>query len=221
MSFRPGASIGGWSGQQGTSTRLNHPAPYLPPMRDFMSVASVDDPTADGRSYPPPVAHYAQGPHERGPQRLPFNSILPPAPLISIHQDLKESSAPPQVFRRSNINDLLNASNDEATQALSSRSVPPPELGSDAPNAGLARSLTSPSDDASSFVRRAPDNSGPRSDFLDPRYGRALPMDTALAPRSVNSLQYPTGSIRSDRTHELAQQPRDEGRQGDSRDVYR
>lgn len=186
-----------------------------------MSVANVDNPTADGRSYPSPVAHYAQGPHEREPQRLPFNPNLPPAPLISIHQDLKESSAPPQVFRRSNINDLLNASNDEATQPPSSRSVPPPEVGSEASNGGLARSLTAPSHDASSLVRRAPDISGPRSDFLDPGYGRALPMDAALAPRSVNPLQYPTGNIRSDRTHELAQQPRGEGRQGDSRDVYR
>jgi hypothetical protein len=142
VSFRPGTLIAGWPGQQGAAPALEHAAPYLPPIRDFMSAARVDMPTSSDPTYASPSMHYAPGPsHGHIPQRVSFNSSLPPAPVISLQQEGKESSAPPLVFRRSNNTDLLNASNDDTSQnTTTSRSVPPPERGPVMPSSLLTHS---------------------------------------------------------------------------------
>jgi hypothetical protein len=191
MSFRPGISIGGWSGQPAAAPAFEHSAPYLPPIRDFMSVSRNDVPTSNEHTYAPPSMHYPPGPSS---QKLSFGSTLPPAPAISIQQDGKESSAPPQVFRRSNINDLLNASSDETSSSMTtSRSVPPPERGPVVPSNALASSAVRGS------PARAIDGSNMPGSF-DLGSGRGFPLASPVYPYHHNHPANP--EYHSDRTRD-------------------
>ena len=195
MSFRPGASTGGWSGQHFTSQDLDHSKPYLPALRDFMSGSRIDKLSSTARTYAAPPPQYPLGVPEHVLQQSPFHSALPPTPVISIGQNNKESSAPPQVFRRSNINDLLNASNDEAVQAPASRSAPPPEIEPDTPNRGSGN--TSPPG-YSTPARRSIE-----MDTSESIYSRRSPI--AATPSLTE--QYPSPGLNSDRTRQPLRDP--------------
>jgi hypothetical protein len=170
VTFRPGPQTSGWA----------EVPSFLPPIRDFATPGSGHYPPS---SYPslPSFSHSTSTPHY-----APLSS----AEGINAQSGFKESSAPSQIVRRSNINDLLNASNDEPpvnqiTQTTASRSAPPLEV---------EPSLSSVERKLPSYEWSRPTISrgfgGPNLESVgDPEYGRSLPAQS-------HSYQNPDGMRR-------------------------
>jgi hypothetical protein len=77
----------------------------------------------------PSNSTYAALPESQMDHRQSTFPILPPTPLVRQDPLKKETSAPPQLYRRSNINDLLNASSEPDGGRAMSESVTTIPLG--------------------------------------------------------------------------------------------